>query len=501
MVGLREQVCLVVVKDGLDVTPMETSRHAKEVATPREPGAARAGRKGPQARRVRAAVSAETQRQIVKLTQRQRLIQAMIELSAKSGYQEVSIADLSAGAGVSPVTFYEKFGDKEEVLVAAYRTCAEGIVGPMRSALLDGEISDIPRVALGAMLEAIAADPEAARIVFVEALGGGGRMLEERTQAFGRFERRVQEYMERVPRDSMTLDIPVSAVAGALRHIVSRHLRTDAEDQLPSRVQDGLAWLYSYVRPARAELWSSSPKALLELTPAQQLPSPPLPRLPERLPPGRHGLATGLVARSQRTRIVYATAEVTMEKGYASTKIDDIVARACVAKPVFYRYFEDKQHAFLDAQQYPTQFILDRCAEVYFSVDEWPQRLWCSFQTLIGLIASNPAISYLRLVECYAAGPEAIRRAEEITRSFTIFLEEGYHYRPEARSLPRLCSQAIAGAFFEIVQRQVAAGEFAALQALLPQLTYIALAPFTGAEEAIGLVEEIKARELAAGRG
>jgi hypothetical protein len=61
------------------------------------------------------------------------------------------------------------------------------------------------------------------------------------------------------------------------------------------------------------------------------------------------------------------------------------------------------------------------------------------------LIAQNPAISHLRLVECYASGPAAIRRAEEITRSFTIFLHEGYHYRPEAASLPRLCSQAIAG--------------------------------------------------------
>jgi hypothetical protein len=34
----------------------------------------------------------------------------------------------------------------------------------------------------------------------------------------------------------------------------------------------------------------------------------------------------------------------------------------------------------------------------------------------------------------------------------------------------------------------------------LPTLSYIALAPFTGADEAIALVEELKARELAGER-
>ena len=84
-----------------------------------------------------------------------------------------------------------------------------------------------------------------------------------------------------------------------------------------------------------------------------------------------------------------------MAQGYANTTVEDITARARVAKPVFYRYFSDKQHAFLEAQQYPTQFVLDRCAEAYFSASEWPERLWRMLAMLIGLIASNRAISHL----------------------------------------------------------------------------------------------------------
>jgi AcrR family transcriptional regulator len=183
-----------------------------------------------------------------------------------------------------------------------------------------------------------------------------------------------------------------------------------------------------------------------------------------------------------------------MEKGYAATKVDDIVAAARVAKPTFYQYFEEKQHAFLEALDYPAQHILERCAEAYFAADRWPLRVWRCVDVLLDLIASNRAISHLRFVECYAAGPEAIRRAEDIMRSFTMFVEEGYRYRPEASRLPRLTSQAIAGAFFEMAQRDVAEGRWGTLRARLPQLTNIALAPFTGADEAIELVEGFNAR-------
>jgi AcrR family transcriptional regulator len=208
-------------------------------------------------------------------------------------------------------------------------------------------------------------------------------------------------------------------------------------------------------------------------------------------------LPAGAIARHQRTRLFFAIAEVTMAKGYANTTVEDITTRARVAKPVFYRYFSDKQHAFLEAQQYPTQFILDRCAEAYYSPPEWPERLWRMLAELIGLIASNPPVSHLRLVECYSAGPVASRRAEDITRAFTIFLEEGYHYGAKIGKLPRLSLQAITGAIFEIVRRLVAQGEWHELPRHLPQLAYIALAPFIGTEEAIGRIEQLVSERLA----
>src|SRR5207253_2279649 len=147
----------------------------------------------------------------------------------------------------------------------------------------------VPRLALEALLRAVASDPDAARVLFIESLSGGQRILAERRSAFGRFERRAEQLLALTPEDSGTLDVPLIAVAGALRHIVSRHLRNYAENELPARLEDGLAWLYSYAREPGVERWSSSPRALL----ARSRPTPTrpaAPQRPERLPPGRHGL-------------------------------------------------------------------------------------------------------------------------------------------------------------------------------------------------------------------
>ena len=297
----------------------------------------------------------------------------------------------------------------------------------------------------------------------------------------------MQEFLDSAPAGAHTLDVPAVVLVGAMRSIIARYLRTHGESELPGLADDGVAWVLSYaVSPGRAR-WSTSPRALLAAPPAAGVSK----RAPSRsrLPRGRHGLPPGLVARSQRTRIIYGTAEVTARKGYLEATVADIVAAAGVSRDVFYAHFSDKQHAFLEAQNHPTQHILDSCAHAYFSVEEWPRRMWRMLAALLAMIAENPAISHLRLIECYAAGPEAIRRAEEITRSFTIFLEEGFRHGPSGRQLPSLSAQAIAGGVLQTLQRQAARGELAELPRLLPRLTYVCVAPFIGAQEAIEFVE------------
>jgi AcrR family transcriptional regulator len=426
-------------------------------------------------------------------SQRERLIRAMIELCAVSGYQSISVAQVSSQAKVSSATFYEQFANKEACLVAAYELATSSVldgIGRMREKRprTDEEWGRLATAALESPLQAVKSDPEAGRLMFVEALAAGILLRAERQRVVEEFEGYSQELLDSPP--NATIDLAPVAIIGALRSICGRLLRTHAADELPALAPDLVAWVRSYSLPSGTPRWSTTRAALLPASAAKRL-YPPRVDTPGRLPRGRHGLSPAVVARSQRTRIIHATAETAMAKGYANTTVADIVALAGISRDVFYEHFSDKQQAFLEAQQHPTQFLLDACGTAYFAADSWPERVWRGLATLVGLIAANPALSYVRLVECYAAGPKAIRRAEEISRSFGIFLEEGYALRDAPEDLPRLASQAITGAVFEIIQRSVATGDTLTLSRQLPQLVYIATAPFIGAAEAHRQIEQI----------
>jgi AcrR family transcriptional regulator len=432
-----------------------------------------------------------------KAPQLERLIDAMVELSGKQGYQSVSIAQVSTRAGVSSATFYERFADKEECLLAAYRSVSERTVARMQEPLANAEDwAEAARGAFGELLASLQDDPEGARVMFVEALAGGERVHAELREATSALEQTGEALLDGVPASETTLDVPARALMGAVRGVVSRHLRTYTEDRLGEITDDLLAWIGSYAVPAAEGRWSTSDAALLEL------PEPPPPQqdqLPpelDRLPRGRHGLPASVVARSQRTRIVFATGFLTMEKGYANATVADIVAAAGVAKEAFYRHFHDKDEAFREAQSYGTHFVLDTLVSAYFAAEEWPARVWGALGTLLELVAANPTLAHLRFVASYTAGADAIRRAEDVTRFFTFFLEEGYSQRDEARELPSLCSQAIASAVFEIVQREIAHGRLAELPRRRPQLAYIALAPFLGPAGAVAAIEGLVSRDV-----
>ena len=76
-----------------------------------------------------------------------------------------------------------------------------------------------------------------------------------------------------------------------------------------------------------------------------------LEELSRRLPRGAHGLDPGVVAASQRTRLLEAVGRAVAERGYAAATIDDIVRGAGVSKKTFYEHFRDKEGCFVAAYE------------------------------------------------------------------------------------------------------------------------------------------------------
>ena len=108
---------------------------------------------------------------LVRAIQRERLLVGMLRAVSDLGYRSTNVQDVIERAGVSRPTFYEHFSNKDDCFLAAFDTCAARLRDQVATAADEaGDVwRDRIRSGFNALLSFAAAEPEAARMVIVEA--------------------------------------------------------------------------------------------------------------------------------------------------------------------------------------------------------------------------------------------------------------------------------------------------------------------------------------------
>ncbi|MGD9737435.1 MAG: TetR/AcrR family transcriptional regulator [Solirubrobacterales bacterium] len=400
--------------------------------------------------------------------QRERLLAAIVVSCAERGFEATSVEDLLRISGVSRATYYELFDDKlgcfraaEAEIIAATITIASARFDR------DGEPMARARAAFEAFMRLIAAQPLAARMCLVEAYATGDAGMEPLREAAERIIELGRATLDEVPgRGPMPLAL-VRGIVGGFYQVVYTRLLARREAELPELA---------------APLWDW----------AMSLPPPP--RLLRRA--GRLHVVTPVAASppfaaySVEQRILRGLAAAVAAKGYPATTIADIAAAASVSQTTFYDYFDGKAEALAAALASSGAQLQAAALPAVRRLGESPQAVRVGFEEICGFFAAEPAFARLRMVEVYSAGPEAIALRDatgvEIVRTLLTPAITG------AAAVPELVVEATVGAILGILFETIRSGQPAELPKLAPVLTYLALSPVVGAEEA---------SEVANGRG
>lgn len=115
-------------------------------------------------------------------SQRGRLIVALLDAAADKGYPATTIGDVVERAGVSRKTFYEHFASKEHCFQAAFAITAEVVIGQLEAAAAapHEDRRALVRATVQAYVDALAAEPAAARALHIETLSAGPAVLDQR---------------------------------------------------------------------------------------------------------------------------------------------------------------------------------------------------------------------------------------------------------------------------------------------------------------------------------
>ena len=119
---------------------------------------------------------------------RGRLVDAAITLMARSGESRTTMTAVCAEAGLTERYFYESFGSRDDVLVAALDAVSEEIARTAVEAVASssGEPAARVRAAIGAVVDLVVAEPDKMRVAVIES-NANASMRARRHELLGSF--------------------------------------------------------------------------------------------------------------------------------------------------------------------------------------------------------------------------------------------------------------------------------------------------------------------------
>jgi AcrR family transcriptional regulator len=428
-----------------------------------------------------------------KSTQRERLIDGMIDAVAARGYAAANIAHAIAHAGVSRPTFYEYFDDKDDCFQAVLVEINDRLLSEMRQSV--GRLSGEHALAgaLQALLGFADTQPGAARALFSESMVGGRKALDIRDRGLAQAQAMIEEAQADLSAGTPTPDSSIRAMLGGVYRLIAGRLRREEHDN-QALLDDLMAWAGSYEWPRGQHRWRSLQPVTL---PGAIVPNPP-PRFPaeDSPPPARR--SRDARDESHRLRILHAVAYIAERRGYTATTIAEITKVARVDSRAFYRHFANKQRAFAAVNELHYQQLMAVTASAFIGGGSWPRRIWDAALASARYLEQNRNLAHVGFVESHAGGDEPVKRVEDSLLAFTLFLQEGYRYAGLDVRAPRpsrVALEAIALACWEITYSEIRSSATPRLAGLTGHVSWVSLAPFLGAHEANSVIDERLAEE------
>jgi TetR/AcrR family transcriptional regulator len=406
--------------------------------------------------------------------QRARIYGAMVEAVASNGYQETSVKQVVALAGVSRRSFYEQFANKEECFLATFDLLAGRGVKQLSKAYFatDGCLEDRLRAALGELADTTRVHRKASVLVMVEAQTAGAAGIAHLQRATATCEQLLAKSFADSPEASPLPAPIVRGIAGGLHGAMATRLREGRTSKRPELTEEMLRWTLLFQTPAVERM-------------AQRVAA----RLAERMrEAAAHNGAERACPRRQdeRERLLHNALRLAVADNYTDLSAPQIAEEAGVPIDTFFELFDGKEDCFLAALDMMGDELLSIAAHPDLVSPDWPRAVRRVIAQLMRHLADHPLYAQTIAREAFTAGPEAVERNLELAQGIATLLTEG----APGKAQSKLAVDGVAGAIWHLVRCQVANERIQLLPALSDYLSYVVLAPFIGADAAVDVMTD-----------
>lgn len=201
----------------------------------------------------------------------------------------------------------------------------------------------------------------------------------------------------------------------------------------------------------------------------------------ERLPRSEDGGGRGRVAGIQRTRVIRAMYDVTVEKGAAGSTVAEVVERAGVSRRTFYEMFDDRDECFLAAFDDALAYAADRVVRAYEAQRSWRERIRAGLVALLGFLDEEPVIGRVLIVESSTVGTAAYRCRRDAIARVIAAVDQGSDEAAGSKPPAPLMGEGIVGGALAVIHARLAEADHEPLTTLVNQLMSMIVLPYLGA--------------------
>jgi AcrR family transcriptional regulator len=176
----------------------------------------------------------EVSHSLVVHSQRERILDAVANLTAIHGYMGLTVEAIASAAGVSLQAFYDHFKSKEDAFLVAYEIGhSKGLGIVERAFVAEPDWRNGVRAGIAALFDFLAYEPAFARLALVDALVVSPRTAERSNVGTTAYAQMLLPGLEEAPPDSRPSKVVVEAIVGGLFELCLHHALHERLYELP----------------------------------------------------------------------------------------------------------------------------------------------------------------------------------------------------------------------------------------------------------------------------
>ncbi len=170
-------------------------------------------------------------------SQRERILDAVANISAQGGYAALTVEAIASAAGVSLQAFYEHFTSKDDAFFVAYEIGhAKGLAIVQRAYEAEQDWRNGVRAAITALFAFLACEPAFAHLALVDALVASPRTAQRSDLGVTAYAQMLLPGLEHAPSESRPPEVVVEAIAGGLFELCLNYAQHRRLHELPALV-------------------------------------------------------------------------------------------------------------------------------------------------------------------------------------------------------------------------------------------------------------------------